>query len=368
MKMGDSDGYLYYTSYGQIRSNNPHRFFGGNPYTEQNIILWINKNKRPFSLVLGQNLIHSGQKIKFKCHNCPSEEIPFEAPWGNIIGGSGCSICHGKMVGKYNNLKWRFPKICEEWDYEKNGFSPSDISYGSSKKVWWVCNKCGESFSMCISDRTGSNPETTGCKTCFRERWMASKRRKVRNSGRDITITNPEIVNDWDYSKNKFSPNSYTAGANEVVYWLCSRCEKGWMAPVSRRTGHYKSGCPYCSSSKGERRISNFLDLNLISYIKEKTFKDCKWQENGFLRFDFFIPSLNLIIEYDGIHHYESVRFGGMSKRESDRNFKLQKYKDKIKNEYCKKEKIRILRIPYWKFEDVEEIIKNHLDNIIFTI
>ena len=55
MNMGDSDGYLYYTSYGQIRSNNPHRFFGGNPYTEQNIILWINKNKRPFSLVLAKS-------------------------------------------------------------------------------------------------------------------------------------------------------------------------------------------------------------------------------------------------------------------------------------------------------------------------
>jgi hypothetical protein len=63
------------------------------------------------------------------------------------------------------------------------------------------------------------------------------------------------------------------------------------------------------------------------------------------------------MIEYDGRQHYEPVKeFGGQKGHDST------KAHDKIKDEYCKKNNIRMVRIPYTtKDSDVELFIKKHL-------
>ena len=177
------------------------------------------------------------------------------------------------------------------------------------------------------------------------------------NSGKDITITNPEILLDWDYENNIFPPNAYTSGANAFVFWKCSLCGYSWSAPVSRRTGFYKSGCPACSLSRGEKEVSKFLFRNLISFMTQKTFSDCKWKKYGALKFDFYIKKMNTIIEYDGIQHYEPITFGGISYEKSLENLEEQKIKDKIKDEYCLEKGIILYRIPYWNFENINSIL-----------
>jgi hypothetical protein len=354
----DEDGYLYSYSYEQVMYAMPSKFFNNNPYTERNIKLWIQINKRPFYLVDGQEFVNDRQKLLFKCLLCPEDEIPFSADWSHIIRESGCAICHGKQVGRYNNFQHHFPKISEEWDYTKNIINPSDVTAFSRKKVWWKCFH-GTEFFEGVCDRADGK---SGCKICSREKWINSKRNNVMESGKDITITNPEIIKDWDYKKNNFPPNAYTHGANEIISWKCSICGLSWDSPISRRTGYYKSGCPSCASSKGESRIRDFLTSNSIKYIKEKTFSDCKWKINGSLRFDFYIQERNLIIEHDGIQHFEPIRFGGISQKEAIDNFKSQKKKDKAKNVYCYKNNITLIRIPYWNYDNIEEILSNYLN------
>jgi ssDNA-binding Zn-finger/Zn-ribbon topoisomerase 1 len=57
-------------------------------------------------------------------------------------------------------------------------------------------------------------------------------------------------------------------------------------------------GCPICKESKGEKVIRELLDLKKISYIREKVFDECKHIKK--LKFDFYVPSINQLIEYDG--------------------------------------------------------------------
>ena len=39
-------------------------------------------------------------------------------------------------------LSEKYPKLVKEWHPTKNGdLTPSDVTHGSNKKVWWVCNK-----------------------------------------------------------------------------------------------------------------------------------------------------------------------------------------------------------------------------------
>ena len=113
-------------------------------------------------------------------------------------------------------------------------------------------------------------------------------------------------------------------------------------------------GCPKCSESSGEKIIANILDSKNIMYIRQYTFCDCKSQR--VLPFDFYLPTFNIAIEYQGIQHYEPVKyFGGQEK------FEIQQKHDAIKNEYCKSNGILLLRIPYYKFDSIEEELNNFI-------
>lgn len=96
-----------------------------------------------------------------------------------------------------------------------------------------------------------------------------------------------------------------------------------------------------------------FLEKYDIDYEVEKTFKGCKYK--GLLRFDFYIPSRNACIEYDGEQHFDTVDFeGGSSEKELKEKLKLNKKRDSIKDKYCKKNGIKLLRIPYYEFDNIE--------------
>jgi hypothetical protein len=86
-----------------------------------------------------------------------------------------------------------------------------------------------------------------------------------------------------------------------------------------------------------------------INYKKEYTFNSCK--DHKPLPFDFYLTKYDCLIEIDGEQHFEVVRFGGISEDKAQKNFENQKYRDKIKNDFCKDNNIPLLRIPYWEFQ-----------------
>lgn len=73
------------------------------------------------------------------------------------------------------------------------------------------------------------------------------------------------------------------------------------------------------------------------------------------LPFDFYIPEKNMCIEFNGIQHYEpSIFFGG------EESYKKRKNNDKIKQKFCKKNKI-ILKIINYK-----DNIEKKLNKILY--
>lgn len=44
-------------------------------------------------------------------------------------------------------LEKYYPEIAKQWDYDMNtkefgdNFNPSNVSYGSHKDAWWICEK-----------------------------------------------------------------------------------------------------------------------------------------------------------------------------------------------------------------------------------
>jgi len=104
--------------------------------------------------------------------------------------------------------------------------------------------------------------------------------------------------------------------------------------------------CPKCKSSKGEDIIEEILIMEKVNYIKQMTFPNCIYISR--LKFDFYIPTLNLCIEFDGEQHFKSVEYwGGQKGLEKRQN------SDKIKTEFCQNNNINLLRISY--LENIKE-------------
>ena len=127
------------------------------------------------------------------------------------------------------------------------------------------------------------------------------------------------------------------------------------MYPVDILRG--ENGCKECYNSVGENLIASCLDDNNILYERQKTFDDCKYK--NVLRFDFYIESMNIIIEYDGEQHFKPVTYGGLSEEEALHEYNLTRIRDKIKDEYCKKKGIELIRIPYYERKTIPTIINN---------
>ena len=104
-----------------------------------------------------------------------------------------------------------------------------------------------------------------------------------------------------------------------------------------------------CEFSQGETKTQKVLENLGISFIKNKTFDDCRNPiTHRLLKFDFYLPDYNCCIEYDGEQHYKEVPvFKG--------SLKDTQYRDSIKNKYCEYHKIQLIRIPYWEKNNINE-------------
>lgn len=143
------------------------------------------------------------------------------------------------------------------------------------------------------------------------------------------------------------------------ILWNCKCTNCGQDAVVSQ--SHLKSGHTIscgCLKSLGEKKIAEILSENGIKFIRQKKYDGCVYKKR--LRFDFFLPNINVLIEYDGIQHFESVKqFGG------DIAFEEEKIKDGIKNKYCKDNNINLIRIKYTDFNNINQIL---IDNKIIIL
>ncbi len=127
-------------------------------------------------------------------------------------------------------------------------------------------------------------------------------------------------------------------------------------------------GCPACLTnrkSKGERKVYSELEKLGYNFTPEKTFpgaKGCfsyKGQKNcNLLRFDAYIvkDGKEICVEFDGEQHYKPVEYYG-----GEEGFIITQENDRAKNEYCKKNKIILIRIPYWDYNNINKILEKEI-------
>ena len=136
-------------------------------------------------------------------------------------------------------------------------------------------------------------------------------------------------------SKTKFKMRHNTCGCEYMVRW--ANFQRG-------------DRCPKCNQSKGEKFIEDYLTNKGISFATQVKFDNCRHERP--LPFDFGIIDDNkrivALIEFDGEQHYKPIEVWG-----GEEALQQTQLRDQIKNEYCAKNKIPLLRIRY--DEDIEE-------------
>lgn len=147
------------------------------------------------------------------------------------------------------------------------------------------------------------------------------------------------------------------------LVWHC-KCDCGnetIVVGADLRNGHTQS-CG-CVNSINEKKIIDILKENKINFEYQKTFPNCKYENSNYNAiFDFYLPDYNCVIEYDGEQHYKAVRFSNISSTQAEYNLKKTQEHDRYKNEWCKENNIKMIRIPYW---DKEKINLNYILNSI---
>lgn len=149
------------------------------------------------------------------------------------------------------------------------------------------------------------------------------------------------------------------------------QCNKGHIYESTFKSFKKGCRCSVCGNSKGENKIENYLEVDKIKYKPQHKIKGCKYKKE--LPFDFAVfnddNELLFLIEYQGEQHYKPFNFNRNKNPEiMEENLKKIQLRDKIKKEYCEKNKIPLLTIPYWEFDNIEEILHKQLSKYLHII
>ena len=267
----------------------------------------IHDYKYDYSLV---DYINTRTYINIKCKDCGN--IFSQTPDSHIYQKSGCPICGGTCKYTTESFIKKSKQIFGDlYDY-------SFVNYINNKTE--VIIKC-ETHGI-FSKLPCLHLRGFGCEQCSYDKLKLTQ---------DCFIEKAKLIHGDKYD---YSLVVYT-GTNNNVDIKCDKHNIFKQIPHSHLKG---SGCPQCNESKGEQKIKEFLEKYNIIFFKQYKFDDCK--NIKILKFDFYIPLLNLCIEFDGLQHFKPIEyFGGIN------TYEKIKINDNIKNDYCKNNNIKLLRI-----------------------
>lgn len=152
----------------------------------------------------------------------------------------------------------------------------------------------------------------------------------------------------YDYTKAVYR------GGKHKIEIICPKHGSFWK-DANNHIRH-EQGCPKCKLTKGELAIAVYLEKAAIAFEMQKTFDGLKGKKGGALKFDFYVPSRNMLIEYDGEQHFGCKRFknGLLSQEQIDNLMR----NDMAKEQYAYEHSIALVRIPFTQKNNLGEVLR----------
>ena len=242
-----------------------------------------------------------------------------------LVGGraQSCGMCANNLTGqKFGRLVVLF----------KNGLDKA------GHQIWRCRCDCGNEVDVLATNLIQQYTQSCGC--MHSEVCSAQGEDLIGQQFGKLTVV----------ALNSISPRKY----------LCT-CECGGQAvvePGNLKYGHTQS-CG-CIMSLGQEKINAYLSKNQVNFKSEYSvqIKDFK----GLARYDFALlnkdNTVKIFIEYHGKQHYEMA----YSWNDSEEKLLERKKRDQLKREWAQTTNIPLYEIPYWEFENIENILNEILN------
>lgn len=265
---------------------------------------------------------------------CPIHGEFKQAPREHLQG-CGCSKCSKIRIGMVVDTDSFIKKASKihnnKYDYSKSIFTSRSI------KVCIICPEHGEFWQTPNSHLKGQ-----GCPKCGH---------KITSETQTLPLETVLYKCDKLYDSKYeyiYSAKNYN-NLKSIIKIICPKHGEFELPAIRHLHGQE---CPICTKerreSSGELKIIKILDSLKIDYIFQAELKFL-----GKLKYDFYLPDLNIAIEYNGKQHYEPVEYFG-----GEKSFIKQQERDKRKSRLSKENDIELIVIKYNnEKEDFEKMI-----------
>lgn len=234
--------------------------------------------------------------------------------------------CYRRELVSNNFIGQRFGKVLVLEDLNK--------TTQDARKLYKCQCDCGNIIELDSHYLTQSTMPSCGCHD------LEVRQQKGANSKKDLT-------NQKFGKLTAIKPTDKRGPKGEVV-WLC-KCDCGKNTEVISSALISKKilSCGCLNQSHGELLIQEILKDNNINFESEYIEKNCQLSTGGYARFDFKVN--NYFIEFDGVQHFYATNRGW----NTEEHLKETQLRDSEKNEYCLKNNIPLIRIPYTHLKEL---------------
>ena len=276
--------------------------------------------------------------------------LEYECPYHGIkkttidnLKHHGCNECGNIIISQ--KFKKTEKDLIDEVEI-KNGckiLNPNEYIDIKTKNLKIICGICGDMFTTSLAIFKNG---TGKCLNCAKED-MVKNRRISKDKVKQIieSKNNNQILN----------LKEYTSVFRNNLMIKCGTCGEVYNISLANYRKNWFSGkCKKCHDiSLGEKNIAKFLDEAGVVFTRQEHF-------NGDLHdikpipLDFYLPDYRTAIEFDGQGHYYPIW--------GEESFYRTILHDGMKNNYCKWNDIKLIRIPYWKGSIFKEILSKELN------
>lgn len=217
-----------------------------------------------------------------------------------------CKIC--------SSIKILKPEWAAQWNYDKNIWTPEQVTINSEKKIHWISAECHHTW---VQTPLSRNVNNSNCQVC--------NNKQVNKGKNDLLTTHPDLFKQWDFQKNSISLTEVTFGSQGKAWWLCSSGHSSYSKIADRVRG---SGCPDCTYqiSQAERDILEFLEsFGVAVEMGDRSILDGR-------ELDLYLPEYGVAVEYNGLY-WHSERTG------RDKSYHYDKWQD------CKAKGIQLITV-----------------------
>lgn len=288
----------------------------------------------------------SDAKVDCVCDYCGTIKNITYYTYTRSLEKYGKYICH-RCSGQ---MRWDSSIKERQYSHYKNAVNackkkgyvllskPTDV-HNNNSYMRYVCPLHGE-HSMKLSNLLNGK----GCPECVALNNRIRFRLNTEEIVERIKECGGEILNPQDYINQSV----------KNLKFVCPQCGDVFTSSLAHYTQHGGMVCTNCSDNEslGAKKIRRYLEDNRIHFITEKIFVDCR--DKNPLPFDFYLPDYNVAIEFDGQQHFiQSNLF--------PETLELIQSHDLIKNNYCAKSGIKLIRISYKEINKINKILENEI-------